>query len=350
MGLASGNVSNTSLASLSTPSSLKKEKKPPHITPRSAARVKPISYASPASKGNTSHLNTSTTSNGQREDELISRSKNLRHLTAIEGPEEINLANYSGGDLLADVNDSFLSNPSTPARASSQPQPNSSTSPFLPNSPHLAHYPSEPALIRGRSAPEKRTTPKRLTPRPIAKEEVADAKTPEKGKIGGALTHLLGSLRGGKKDTSSSAPTLSVKAQRAGVSLVPSLSKLTDMSDKQLSSVVNFTVRHKTWGEVKFIDATDVRGLDIDALIRFGKGSIEVYPTDTYDKTKIPRKGKGLNKSAIITMYDVFSNSPAKGKGKLVEKYKKRTEKFGAEFISYDVATGTWCFQVDKFD
>ncbi len=43
--------------------------------------------------------------------------------------------------------------------------------------------------------------------------------------------------------------------------------------------VPNFTVARKGVGSVRFLERVDVRGVDLDAIVRFNKGSIEVGGT-----------------------------------------------------------------------
>jgi nuclear pore complex protein Nup98-Nup96 len=75
------------------------------------------------------------------------------------------------------------------------------------------------------------------------------------------------------------------------------------------------------------------------------------------DESKKPPVGQGLNKPAQVTLLNVKCVDKKTGQhysdGPEVEKFEKRlkskTEKQGAEFISYSALKGEWKFQVQHF-
>lgn len=120
------------------------------------------------------------------------------------------------------------------------------------------------------------------------------------------------------------------------------------MSSGYCSKVENFTVGRFGYGFVEFSGETDVRGLDLDRIVKFSRHEVIVYE-DENDK---PPVGMGLNKPAEVTLllevrsskhYDVDSSRG------LVEKLRLRTEKQGARFISFDLSNGEWKFFVQHF-
>ncbi|KAL3375051.1 hypothetical protein AABB24_006516 [Solanum stoloniferum] len=120
------------------------------------------------------------------------------------------------------------------------------------------------------------------------------------------------------------------------------------MSSGYCSKVENFTVGRFGYGFVKFYGETDVRGLDLDRIVKFSRHEVIVYE-DENDK---PPVGMGLNKPAEVTLlleirsskhYDVDSSR------ELVEKLRLRTERQGARFISFDPSNGEWKFFVQHF-
>ncbi|GIQ84545.1 hypothetical protein KIPB_006057 [Kipferlia bialata] len=133
---------------------------------------------------------------------------------------------------------------------------------------------------------------------------------------------------------------------------VPALSDLEVMSDDELAAVRGFTVGHTAFGRVEFLGLTDVRGLDLGALVAFEQRSLEVYPAGTAK----PPVGSGLNRPAIVTLCNVFvlgkDGNPSK-KPAHIEKYTTRvvsaTKKMGASFISFDPELGDWVFSVQHF-
>ncbi|XP_055825546.1 nuclear pore complex protein NUP96 isoform X3 [Solanum dulcamara] len=120
------------------------------------------------------------------------------------------------------------------------------------------------------------------------------------------------------------------------------------MSSGYCSKVENFTVGRFGYGFVKFSGETDVRGLDLDRIVKFSRHEVIVYE-DENDK---PPVGMGLNKPAEVTLlleirsakhYDVDSS------GEMVERLRLRTERQGARFISFDPSNGEWKFFVQHF-
>ncbi|KAL3697517.1 hypothetical protein R1sor_011593 [Riccia sorocarpa] len=117
--------------------------------------------------------------------------------------------------------------------------------------------------------------------------------------------------------------------------------------------VHDFVVGRRGYGSVKFLGDTDVRRLDLEAIIQFNKCEVLVY----MDESKKPPVGQGLNKSAEVTLLNVKCVDKKSGQhyteGAEVDKFekrlKKKTEEQGAEFISYDALKGEWRFQVKHF-
>lgn len=177
----------------------------------------------------------------------------------------------------------------------------------------------------------------------------------------------------------------------------PSLRQLAAMArgdPEALAQVPNFVVGRQGFGAIRFLQPTDVRGLDLDSLVRFSRGlcfpftlslsshctnvgsadgscgdglqsrfpcaipwasagSVEVY-LEEGDK---PEVGQGLNKPAEVTMLKVFKVDKATGQPatdpESIEKFTRRLKKVSAEqdarFIAYDAASGTWRFEVEHF-
>ncbi len=58
-------------------------------------------------------------------------------------------------------------------------------------------------------------------------------------------------------------------------------------------------VGRKDVGEVAFIDAVDLRGVDLDAVVDMDKGRIQVYGLP--GGSPRPAAGEGLNRPALLT-------------------------------------------------
>lgn len=66
--------------------------------------------------------------------------------------------------------------------------------------------------------------------------------------------------------------------------LEPGLAQLAAMARAEpgaLGAVANFAVCARGLGRVRWLEPVDVRGLDLDAIVRLGKGSVEARPTLT---------------------------------------------------------------------
>lgn len=117
--------------------------------------------------------------------------------------------------------------------------------------------------------------------------------------------------------------------------------------------VKDFVVGRHGYGSIRFLGETDVRRLDLEALIQFNNREVIVYPDDS----KKPPVGQGLNKPAEVTLLNIKCYDKKTGKqileGPRIEKYKemlkKKAEDQGAESLSYDPDKGEWKFRVSHF-
>ncbi|CAD6339987.1 unnamed protein product [Miscanthus lutarioriparius] len=97
----------------------------------------------------------------------------------------------------------------------------------------------------------------------------------------------------------------------------------------------------------------DVRCLDLESIVEFNNREVIVYKDDN----KKPPVGEGLNKAAEVTLLNIKCvNKKTREQyceGARVERYRemlvKKVEEQGAEFVSFDAATGEWKFRVKHF-
>lgn len=66
-----------------------------------------------------------------------------------------------------------------------------------------------------------------------------------------------------------------------------------------MQAVERFVVGRKDVGEVAFIDAVDLRGMVLDAVVDMDKGRIQVYGLP--GGAPRPAAGQGLNRPALLT-------------------------------------------------
>ncbi|KAJ6794924.1 nuclear pore complex protein NUP96 [Iris pallida] len=109
--------------------------------------------------------------------------------------------------------------------------------------------------------------------------------------------------------------------------------------------VPNFVIGRLGYGHIRFIDDTDVRFLNLDRLVKFGRHSVSVYG----DESDKPPIGRGLNKPAEVTLLVQLDSESEPEPERVADKLRACTEKQGAEFVSYDPLTREWKFVVLHF-
>uniref|UniRef100_A0A0D9Z2Q9 Peptidase S59 domain-containing protein n=1 Tax=Oryza glumipatula TaxID=40148 RepID=A0A0D9Z2Q9_9ORYZ len=109
------------------------------------------------------------------------------------------------------------------------------------------------------------------------------------------------------------------------------------------SRVPDFVVGRVGYGRIHFPGDTDVRGMDLNGIVKFGRHSVEVYK----DEASKPPLGQGLNKPAEVTLMLNLSVLPEPSA--LGELLKCQTRKQGARFVSFNHLSGRWKFEVDHF-
>ncbi len=106
-------------------------------------------------------------------------------------------------------------------------------------------------------------------------------------------------------------------------------------------------------GEVQWYGETDVTGLDIDRVVDLRFREIRVYPLEE----ECPPVGTGLNKRAVVKLYGIWkkdraSRMPmkdARAAENMIVKLKLHCEKEGLRFLDYEVGTGAWTFEAERF-
>ena len=125
----------------------------------------------------------------------------------------------------------------------------------------------------------------------------------------------------------------------------PDIDALKKWSSYDLANVSNFAVVRKGFGEIRWDESVDVRGINLNDIIEIEHGSVSVY-TNTLDKPSI---GSCLNKPATIILEGI---KPKNGISleQWESRLKKTNEKNEAEFISFSPNNNfEWEFSVLHF-
>ena len=146
------------------------------------------------------------------------------------------------------------------------------------------------------------------------------------------------------KDTLASFEELP-KLHRSGYKMKPSIIELARKTKSELQKVPNFTVENEN-GKIVFEGETDVTGLDIDKILEIGNRVVVVYPDDS--ELNKPQQGKGLNKPAIIHLYNCKPRKPYEYEA-FKKKLKEVCEKNQSAFINWNENTFEWVFRVNHF-
>lgn len=139
------------------------------------------------------------------------------------------------------------------------------------------------------------------------------------------------------------APNLS----KEGYTCHPSIAALQEMDSADLAAVSNFSITREGIGKVEWEGAVDVRGANLDRIVVIEPKSVSVY-TDEEDEGRKPEVGTKLNRSAVLTLENVFPPDPSAPE-KFAKKVARQTVKMDAELISYLPSTGEWILRVQHF-
>ncbi|KAK9173547.1 Peptidase S59 nucleoporin [Cryptosporidium meleagridis] len=135
---------------------------------------------------------------------------------------------------------------------------------------------------------------------------------------------------------------------------IPSIELLKTFSEERLAVVEDFKIVREGVGEIVWPGITDLRGINLDAVVSIEPLCVSVYGDGD---SSIPI-GEGLNKKAIITLKNCKPKRviPSKDPQEIeefnnnrIKQIKSYTEQMGARFISLDTITWEWKFEVTHF-
>ena len=169
----------------------------------------------------------------------------------------------------------------------------------------------------------------------------------------GGVKKLMKTPNPSPQPVSSSPPVLVLTAE--GYYTIPPLSQLTLDKEGQCL-VTGFTVGRKGYGNIHYPGTLNVAGLNLDDTVFIRHKEVIVYPDDLNK----PQLGEGLNRSAQITLdnvwpFDKSSGDTIRSPDRLrnmsyEEKLEGASNRLGARFIEYRPETGSWVFKVCSFE
>jgi len=119
----------------------------------------------------------------------------------------------------------------------------------------------------------------------------------------------------------------------------PMYKDLCQMTESQLSNIVDFEIEHVQYGQIRWDEPVDLRGVNIDEIVRFSQSSFELYP----DMDPKPVFGTGFMTPCSVMLFNVWPkgcNSMDRPSFKREERFRYSLEKHcrtcGYRYITYD--------------
>lgn len=135
----------------------------------------------------------------------------------------------------------------------------------------------------------------------------------------------------------------------------PDLSELQNLPEERLRAVEGFIYGIRGIGEVEWLQAVDLTGVDLDSVVKIVHREVSVYPTDR--GLTVPPPGTGLNTQAIVRLHGIWKHDKrtkqpmrdASATAQIVARLKRHCDSEGLTFLGYEVRTGTWTFRTEHF-
>jgi len=129
------------------------------------------------------------------------------------------------------------------------------------------------------------------------------------------------------------------KLSNAQIRTDPAFRDLCEMTEKQLSNIVDFELEHVQYGQIRWEESVDLRGVNLDEIVHFSQSSFEIYP----EMDPKPEFGTGFMKPCSVMLYNVWPrgcNSTDRPSFEREERFRANLEKHcrssGYTFITYD--------------
>ncbi|CBY10994.1 unnamed protein product [Oikopleura dioica] len=148
-----------------------------------------------------------------------------------------------------------------------------------------------------------------------------------------------------------------IKLTRPGYETSPPLGEIPGLDEKGECWLKSFSITRRNYGRIFWSGRINVAGLDLDQIVEIKRKSVVVYPEEL-EHLK-PSQGSGLNQKAEVSLIHTYPRNKdtqemIKDPERMEEmgwpaKLERATEKMGARFLDFDLATGTWSFSVKHF-
>jgi len=141
---------------------------------------------------------------------------------------------------------------------------------------------------------------------------------------------------------------------KPGYKTEPDYKVICRMSLEELQNVRDFAI-YNDYGRIEFPYVTNLESLNLDEIVNIEDKLISLYQIN--DEIKKHPKGEGLNKEAIIKLYNMKPTNKINKEKKdrdneyrdFIRVLKTECEKKGMTFIKHDRESGEWTFKVDHF-
>ena len=125
----------------------------------------------------------------------------------------------------------------------------------------------------------------------------------------------------------------------------PDLKAISRMTLEELEQIDNFSISNKN-GKIEFEETIDLTGVNLDQIVNILPGRVELYKNNNI--SFLPQPGKGLNKKAVIHLYNISDNDDVESELSL-QYLQEKTKEINGEFKSFNRDSREYIYKVDHF-
>lgn len=127
--------------------------------------------------------------------------------------------------------------------------------------------------------------------------------------------------------------------------IIPDLKAISRMTLEELEQIENFSISNQH-GKIEFEDIIDLTGVNLDQIVNILPGRVELYKNNNV--SFLPQPGKGLNKKAVIHLYNISDSDDVNIELSL-QYLQEKTKEINGEFKSFNRDNGEYIYKVDHF-